>query len=585
MKWDLTYFYATSEDFEKDLKELETYIEKVSLLKGKLKEKETLKKYYYLNSEVEKKLLKIFQYASLRSDLNQKDVKNAQDLMRVYMFFNRLGEATSFIGPELLSLDKQYILETLNSDSQLKQYSFGIEKLFRSKKHILDGKSEKLLSFYAPLAEKGSSLYDKLSTADKISAKVTLSTGEVTVTQGNWTVLITDAKTEEDRKLIFEAIFKPFADYKNTYAEIYNTLMAEELASTKARKYKNILDSHLYRNNIPSKVYENLVSVASSRNGAVKKYLKLRKKYLGLKEYHTYDRFLELAKSNKKYSYEEGKALFFKSLEKFPKDFQDKAREVLRDGFVDVFESDGKRSGAYSSGQADTHPFILLNYTDDLDDVFTLAHEAGHSMHTLYSQQAQPTQLQDYTIFVAEIASTFNENILLDYLMTSAELDKDSKIKLLQKSIDSIMSTFYRQALFADYELRASRLFEEGNPLTYEVLSKIMKDLYQKYYGLDISKETYKEFVWAYIPHLFHSPFYVYQYATSISASLKLYQNVKEGVAGSFDRYINLLKSGGSKFPVEQAKEAGIDFLDKATFVGVADRLNDLVNQLEQLLK
>ena len=225
-----------------------------------------------------------------------------------------------------------------------------------------------------------------------------------------------------------------------------------------------------------------------------------------------------------------------------------------------------------------------MNYSNTLDDVFTVAHEAGHSIHSLYSMQ-NPVTLQSYTIFVAEIASTFNEHNLLDYLMSTGNLTNDDKISLLQKAIDNIMATFYRQTLFADYELTVSKLAENGQPINHKVLSDIMIDLYEKYYGLDIEKENVKKYVWAYIPHLFYTPFYVYQYATSFSASFKIYDDVKNGKENAFEKYIGLLKAGGTKYPVEEALDAGVDFTKEETFKAVTNRMKELVDELESLLK
>ena len=293
---------------------------------------------------------------------------------------------------------------------------------------------------------------------------------------------------------------------------------------------------------------------------------------------------MKLASSNKKYTYDQAKELFFDSIKVFPQDFQDKARLALEEGFVDVYEKEGKRSGAYSSSVVNSRPFILLNYTDSLEDVFTVAHESGHSIHSLYAAEAQPASLQDYTIFVAEIASTFNEHRLLDYLIESGKATKEEKIVLLQKAIDSIMSTFYRQTLFANYEYEANMIAAKGGVINHEVLSNIMIDLYNKYYGIDINKEVYKKYVWCYIPHLFYTPFYVYQYATSFAASLKLYQSVKNGGAKEFDNYIGLLKAGGSDYPVKEALAAGVDFTNEDTFMAVVNRMEELVDELEKVL-
>lgn len=584
-KWDLSYFFANDEEFEKELEGLNEYLPRLASYKGQLSDEAKLGEYLRLSDELETKLYKVYQYAHLKSDLNKKDVENASKVSKVMMFLALLGQTTSFESPEILSLGKKKVTEFIDNNPEFEAYRFLMEKLFRGNKHVLKEREEKLLSYYSPVLREGSELYSKLAVADGKVKTVKLSNGEkVAVTQGNWRALIADVPTAADRKKVFEAIFGAYEENKNTYAEIYNLVMKSEMAEVQARNYASILESHLFGNNIPTSVFTNLISVAGKYNKSVKKYYKLRKKYLGLKTHYSYDRFLELAHSDKKYSYEEGKEIFFKSIENTPADFQAKAREVLRDGFVDVYEQDGKRSGAYSSSVSDSHPFILLNYTDTLDDVFTLAHEAGHSMHSLYSQEAQPAKLQHYTIFVAEIASTFNEHMLLDYLIKSGNTTKSEKIMLLQKAIDEILSTFYRQTLFANYEYNVSKMIEENKPIDHEVLSGIMIDLYKQYYGIDITKEKVKQYVWAYIPHMFYTPFYVYQYATSFAASFALYSAVKEEKPNAFENYINLLKSGGSKYPMEQARLAGIDFNKKETFMAVVRRLDELVKILEETL-
>ena len=585
MKWDLTYLFENEEAFNKAFEELPPYIAKLASYKGTLSEEKNFVDFLLLSDEVETKLLRIFQYTHLKSDLNKKDVAAASALQKVYFFLNSLMQATSFESPEILSIGRKKVMEFIDNNESISSHKFSMEKLFRMNKHVLSAAKEQLLSYFSASNAAANNLYDNLSTADNKDSKVKLSNGKiVTVTQGNWRSLITDVDNKYDRRKVFRAIFDKYEANKNTYANIYQLSYQMDLASVKARKYNSILESHLFRNNIPTSVYTNLVDVASNNNASLKKYIKLRAKHLNLTTHYTYDRFLQLAHSDKKYSYDEAKELFFTSILNTPKDFQEKAREVLRDGFVDVYESEGKRTGAYSSSQADLHPFILLNYSDTLDDVFTVAHEAGHSIHTLYAQEAQPSNLQGYTIFVAEIASTFNEHMLLDYLMSSTSLSKDEKIMLLQKQIDEIYSTFYRQTLFAHYELEVSKLIENNTPINHEVLSNIMIKLYKQYYGLDITKEKVKQYVWAYIPHLFHTPFYVYQYATSFAASFALYENVKQGKEGAFEKYTNLLKSGGSKYPIIQTKEAGIDLTNKETFMAVVHRMDELVAQLEKVL-
>ncbi len=585
MNWDLTYLFKTPEDFEKALNECNDFLEEVAKFQGKLDNQENFVNYLKLDLKITEKIERVYQYASLKSDLNKKHVENASNFTKVRNFLTQLNQATSWVNPEVLALGKEKVISFVESDNETKQYRFIYEQLFHENEHVLDANSEQLISYYSTLFSKGSELYSTLAVSDNVSTTVKLKNKEkVTVTQGNWRGLIAESSDASDRKKIFEAIFDDYDKHKNTFAEIYNTVLATGVANAQARKYSSVLESHLFGNNIPTSVFMNLVNVASKNNKSLKKYIKLRKEYLGLKHHYSYDRFLELAHSNKKYTYEEAKNLFFDSIKKFPQDFQDKAHEVLREGFVDVYEQDGKRSGAYSSSMSNLHPFILLNYANTLDDVFTVAHEAGHSIHSMYSAESQPTVLQNYTIFVAEIASTFNEHVLLDYFMENANTTKEEKIGLLQKAIDEIMATFYRQTLFAQYEYEAHTLAENNQPINYEVLCGIMEKLYKQYYGLDIKKEKVKSFVWAYIPHLFYTPFYVYQYATSFAASFKIYKDVKEGKEGAFDKYINLLKAGSSKYPVDEARDAGVDFTKKETFMAVVERLDDLVDQLDKLM-
>lgn len=584
MKWDLTYHFKNEEEFKKEFAEVQALAQQLPLFQGKLHEIENFKKYYKIMEEIEVRGSKVYQYASLRSDLNKKNVENSAVLNNVQMMFYMLSELTSFENPELLSIGKEKIMGFIDSDKELEQLRFAMEKLFRNADHILDANSEKLLSMYGPLTNTGSELYSALAVGDGKSEEVTLQNGEkVNITQGNYRSYIENSTNPEDRKAIFEAVFKYYANHKTTFAGIYNAVLQADVAYMKAKNYQSCVESYLYGNNIPVDVYKNLVEVAGNNTEAVKKYIELRKKYLGLDEYHTYDRFMTLGKSSKKYTYEEAKELFFKSIEKLPETFKEKAHEVLKEGFVDVYEQEGKRTGAYSSSVTNLHPFILLNYDSTLDSVFTVAHEAGHSIHSMFSAEAQPPLLQDYTIFVAEIASTFNEHNLLDYFL-STNASKDEKIVVIEKAIDNIMGTFYRQTLFAEYELIAHEKAEAGEPINSQVLSNIMIELYKKYYGLDITKEGVKEYVWAYIPHLHYTPFYVYQYATSFAASFKIYKNVKEEGDIAFEKYLGLLKSGGSKYPVLQAKEAGVDFMQKETFMAVVERMAELVEELEKLL-
>ena len=584
--WNLTHIYKTQEDFEKDL----DYAKKVILpgiteLEGKLKNEEDLVKYFDLERKASEVLNHLGRFASRRSDLDKKDVKNLSDLAKIDNLFNDFGSADSSSTPEILSLGKEHREKFFINHPEYKDFDFQVEKIFRGEKFTLPAVEERLLSYYAPLEGSGSSLYSQLSVGDYTPKKITLSSGkEVEVNRSNWTSLEGSLENPEDRKKVFLSLYSWYNEHKNTYGEIYNSVVQSELSERKARGYSSILQEHLYHNKIDESVFHNLVEAANENAEPLHKYYEIRRKYFGLDHHRSYDRFLSLAKSEKKYTYEEAKEIFFDSIKDYPEDYQKKAQDVLAEGYVDVYPRSGKRTGGYSSGSANVHPYILLNFNGDLEDVFTLAHEAGHSVHTLYSEEAQPLVKQDYTIFVAEIASTFNEHNLLDYFRKSKSLSKNDKIALLQKSIDQIVSTFYRQTLFAQYEYEISQKAEKGEPINYQVLSDERTKLYKAYYGIDITEEELKPLVWAYIPHLFYTPFYVYQYATSFTASMLIYKNFRSGAKDAFNNYLKMLKSGGSRYPIDEVKLAGVDLTKKEAFSAVTGRRKELVEELDKLL-
>jgi oligoendopeptidase F len=590
-KWDLTKIYPTEAAFDADLKYFkETLTPALASYKGKLAQAKELKEFLSLERDLERVVGHLYLYAECASDIDKRVVKNNERLAKVRLALNDLSEATAFENPEILSLGEKGIAAFLKENPEFKDFDHSFDSLFLESSHILSSDKEQLASAFSPLLGEGSQLYSMLSVGDYTPKKVTLSDGkEVTVSQSNWTSLIADAKSADDRAKIFESLYSYYDEHKNVYGEIYNDVLQGELAEMKARNYPSILEEHLMGNKIPASVFLNLIEAASQNAEPLHRYYEIRRKYLGLTKHRSYDRFLELAHSDKRYTYEEAKNIFWASVSKFPKDFQEKAHDVLTDGYVDVYPGLGKRTGAYSNGGYKTekesiHPVILFNFEGRMEDCFTVAHESGHSIHTLYSISSQPLMKQEYTIFVAEIASTFNEHNLLDYMLSSGTLDKQTKIALLQKAIDQIVSTFYRQTLFAHYEYDISKKVEAGEPINFQVLSDEMVKLYKTYYGIDITEEKVKPLVWAYIPHLFYTPFYVYQYATSFTASMLLYENVKEGKPGAFEKYVGLLKMGGSDYPIDEVKAAGVDLTSKEPFMAVVKRMGRLVDELEKTL-
>ena len=533
--------------------------------------------------KIDEQIEKLFCYASMKYDLNQKDNKAGEDYQKVYQLYNDYISKTSFIQPELLANDKEQLFQFLKND-KLKKYQFKMEQLFRSKDFYLDAKSEELMATYGAATGGFYRLYDKLAVSDREGVIVQISTQEeLSLNESNFQYYLGILPNQEDRRIVFEAIYKFYEEHKNTFAGIYDGIMQSELANVKNRGYSSILESHLYHNAIPKEVFLSLIDTARTKNGPLKEYYALRKKYFNLETLHTYDRFLSFAESNEVYTYEASKEMVLDACKVLGEDYYQHAVKALEQGRVSVHTKDGKRTGAYSTGLYHKGTFILLNHNDNLDSAFTVAHEAGHSIHTLYSNENQDEVNANYTIFVAEIASTFNEQLFLDYVMKHSH-SKEEKIVVLQQAIDNIVSTFYRQTLFANYEYLAHQMVEERKPVTAEALSKIMTELYWDYYGINLEDEPYKNNVWAYIPHFFHTPFYVYQYATSFAASLAIYDAVKQNPKENIKKYLAMLSMGGSAYPVDIVKTAGVDLTKVDAFMAVVDRMNELVQELKQLL-
>lgn len=582
--WNLAPFYDSDSLWEEDFLIFKSSIDILSSFKGTLNTKKGINTFYEFEESLMKHFYRLYGYIHLKSDLNLKDQTLQAKTQQLMAVISKVNQLSSFVSPELISLGVNHVMSLLEGDSFLLNYRFPLEKLFHQQAHVLDEQSEGLLANFSPTRRIPSSLHQALAIIDREDEEVTFKDGsKKKVGSSNWTSLIGELNDVEDRKQVFEATFKRYEQNKSAFAATYQLVLMNLKANVQSRGYNSSLEAALHGNNIPTSVFHNLKDVAYENTDPIKRYMNIRKKYLKLDEYHTYDRFLHLVKDTHTYPYEEARQLFFDALEGYDSEFKNNQIEALKDGYVDAYPKDGKRTGAYSSGLYGFHPYILLNHDDTLSSVMTLAHEAGHSAHTIFSNAAQPMAIADYTIFVAEIASTFNEQVLQDHLIKIAQT-KTEKIVLLETAIDRIMATFYRQTLFATYEFLANEKAMEGEPITSESLSQIMIDLYKHYYDLDITKEVYKPYVWAYIPHLFHTPYYVYQYATSYSASFKIYSDVKNGVPNAMENYKAMLKSGGSAYPVDQAKLAGADLTKKETFTAVVTRLNELLDELESAL-
>ncbi len=497
-----------------------------------------------------------------------------------------LIQLTSWINPEILEVPWETMKTWLDETEGLKPYRFDIEDLYRQQTHVLDAEKEQLLSFYTRFNGTPSDIYGSLSTSDVDFPEIVLSNGDtIKVTNGNYSRVLATNTNQDDRKLTFDSHYRVYESQKNTYASIYNSVLQRNWAGAQARNYESCLEAQLDDNNIPVSVYENLVNTVRENTEPLQRYARLRKKILGLEKYHSYDGSIPIIDFDKTYPYEQAKEWVLASVEPLGEYYQSSVKKALDNGWIDVFENTGKRSGAYSANVYGVHPYMLMNYNETIRSVFTLTHELGHTMHTMLANENQPFATASYTIFVAEVASTFNERLLLDYLLERTE-DPKERIALLQKSIDAITGTFFFQTLLADYELQAHRLVEQGKPVTADVLTGVMREIFNAYYGDATEKDELLYHVWARIPHVFRSPFYVYQYATCFASSAQIYNNVKnlpeDQQQEAIDDYLNLLRAGGSDYPMELLKKAGVDLSQPEPVMAVINQLDTLVDQMEK---
>ena len=583
-KWNLSDIYENYSAWEKDFEKVSELKKELAGFKGQFGNQGKLLEFFQKQEEMDKISYKLYRYPQLARDLNSSDKEAVEHLQKVQFLFAEISTELSWVNSELV--DNRENIEKWIEKKEFDDYRFGLKNLFRLQKHILEEKESKLLSYYSSFFSAPRSIYSEVTVTDVEWPQVTLSSGEkVDVTPANYSKILSTNRNQEDRKLMFQTFYTIYEKKKNTIAAIYNSILQKGIASKKAYNYDSFLLSHLESDNIPEEIYLNLVNTAKNNTKPLQRYLKLRKKILGLEKYYNFDGSINLIEFDKEYEYDDAKEIVLNSVAPLGKDYVEKMKKAISEGWLDVFEAKGKRTGAYSAGVYGVHPYMLLNYNKTLDSVFTLAHELGHTLHTLYSDENQPFSMADYTIFVAEVASTFNERLLLDYMLENTN-DPKERIALLEQEIGNIVGTFYFQALLADYEYQAHKLAEAGEPITAEVLSKIMEDLFDKYYGDIIEKDDLIYIFWARVPHFFNSPFYVYQYATCFASSAILYEKMINSSDESkrketLDKYIQLLSSGGNDFPMEQLKKAGVDLSKIETIEAVAKQFDLLLDKLE----
>jgi oligoendopeptidase F len=585
-KWDLAAICRDWDEWTTLFRRLEAAIEAFKTFQGMLATGPArLLGAYRALDDMGALAYRVWYYAALQYDEDQRDNTINARRQQVQILFARQQQASAWFNPELLAIPIGTIRAWLDADTDLAVYRFAIESLFHEQEHVLDEKGERLMSYAGRFNSVPHDSYAALTTADMTVPSIALSTGErVTLSYGQYRAVLETNRRQEDRAAAYRAFHREYADHQNTYAALYNGVLQRDWFHARARNYPTTLDAALHGNDIPLAVMENLIMVTRDGVEPLRRYHRLRRRALGLETYRLFDVFIPLVDVDVRYPYDEVDSWIVDSVAPLGRAYQQHVRRAFDEGWIDVFENTGKRHGAYSAPVYGAHPYMLLNYNETLDAIFTLAHEMGHSMHTRLSHASQPFVYAGYTIFVAEVPSTVSEALFLDLMLERART-REERIVLLQHAIDSIAGTFYAQVLFADFELQAHRLVEQDQPITAETLSTLYRMLLTQYYGDVLDEEELSRITWARIPHFFSTPYYVYQYATCFASTAKLMQDLRTPDAArreeAVERYLTLLRAGGSDYPMNLLARAGVDLSQPDTVRAVPTELDALVSRLE----
>ncbi|MGD1818355.1 MAG: oligoendopeptidase F [Pleomorphochaeta sp.] len=579
--WDLTPLFKDDDSFYKALKEFEnTKISEAEALKGKLiLSKESLLKAFAWLEQSDITLENLFQYAQLKASSDSSDVNNLKMMSAVSTVYTKYVSALAFWDSEILSLDDDTFNKYL-ADDDFKDLHVTLFRLKRQKEHILDEKSEKILAAQMEVGSKPSKIFSDLTNVD-------FKFGEINgkpLTQSTFTVFL-KSEDEEIRKQAYLQLYNVYKDHQYTLANVYETSIKQDIFSSQVRGYTSTRNKRLFGDNVDEKVYDNLIEQVHNGLDTLHKYYGLRAKLMNKDKIKHYDVYTSLVKGfEAHHTYDQAVDLVIKALQPLGKEYTDKLKAGLTsERWVDKYENEGKRSGAFSSGTFTSFPYILLNYKeDDLRDIFTMAHEGGHSMHSYYSAKNNNYFNHDYTIFEAEVASTFNEQLVAKYLFDNAK-DDNEKAYIIGKQIDDIIATLFRQTMFAEYEHIMHKLAEEGQPITVDVMRGEYRKLLELYFGDNVELLEVSDMEGLRIPH-FYTSYYVYKYATGISAAIALSKKVLNGNQNDLDQYMSFLKSGGSLFPIDTLKLAGVDMSKKEPIIAAVNHFKELLKEFESLI-
>lgn len=581
--WAIEDLYRTDELWEKDLQKLMSYCDIITEYKGKLSDPEKLLAYMDLQNELIFLTENLINYAQRKSDEDTSDPKYQDMCGKIMSSLVKLSTVQSFETPEIISIDNNRYESLFKENKELIKYKRYLDKIRKEKDHILSEECEKIMSLSSEAVSQADNIYNMFSNADLTFEDAVDSNGNNHVLTTGTYISLVQSEDRTLRKSAFENLYKKYKEFSNTAASILNSQILSLVFNSRARKYNSTLEASLSSNEVPVEVYKNLISTVHENMDYMYDYVSLRKKLLGVEELHMYDLYTPIALPQEiKISYDEAVETVLKALEPLGEEYINVLKEGFENRWIDVYENKGKCSGAYSAG-AYCHPFVLLNYDDNIEGMFTIAHEMGHALHSYFSNKNQLPINADYVIFVAEVASTCNEALLMQYLLKNTK-DKKQKAYLINYFLEQFRTTLYRQTMFAEFEMKINEYCESGSHLNADYLCRLYHDLNEQYFGNDIVIDKEIDMEWARIPHFYYN-FYVFQYATGYSAAIALSQRILDDDPQHTKDYLGFLTKGCTNDPITLLKQAGVDMTSSEPIRSALKMFGELVEKMEKITR
>ena len=582
-KWDLEAIYKNKEEFEDELKKIEQEIDKIDKYKDILMESSSnLLECLELDTNISRRLSKAHTYANCYFDSDTGNASYQEMLGKVNNLYQKYSEKISFIEPSILKCDYNTIQKYMEESPKLKSYERNLKEIYRFKKYILSDNEEKIISNLEKALDSSSTTYESLTDTDMTYGNIIDENGEsVELTDSNYNKYI-KSNDRRVRKEAFDELYRVYSNFKNTICSTIKGNIEANTSIAKIRGYNSSIEASLFSDNIDVSVYNNLIDTVSNNLSSLFKYYDLKKKILGLDEMHLYDTYVSIINEKpREYTFDEAKELVKKALSVLGDKYINDLNNAFTEKWIDIYNNKGKRGGAYSGGSYDTYPYVLLNFEGTLNDVSTLAHELGHSMHSYYSRLNNSYQDSNYKIFVAEVASTVNELLLSKYLLKNTS-DKREKLIILNNLLDLFKATIFRQTMFAEFEKNIYEKHEKGEILTAELLCNDYYELNKKYFGNSVYVDDEIKYEWERIPHFYYY-FYVYKYATGLSAACYIVNGILSGSKDALDNYLKFLTLGGSMDPLDELKVAGIDMTKPDSILSAIHMFDEVLEEFEQL--